>query len=132
MANILVIEDNPANMKLAVAILTGAGHAVHEAVDALAGIDHVKAQPPDLILMDVQLPGVDGLTATRALKADPATRDIPVIAVTAFAMRGDAEKILAAGCDGYLAKPVRYRELLDCVEAVLAAQAQRRASTKDN
>lgn len=121
MANLLIIEDNPANMRLAVTILMNAGHVVREASDAAAGLALVQAEPPDLILMDVQMPGMDGLTATRTLKSDPATQAIPVIAVTALAMSGDTDKILAAGCDGYISKPIRYRELLAQVDAALAA-----------
>lgn len=121
MANLLIIEDNPANMRLAVTILMNAGHVVREASDAATGLALVQAKPPDLILMDVQMPGMDGLTATRTLKSDPATQAIPVIAVTALAMSGDTDKILAAGCDGYISKPIRYRELLAQVDAALAA-----------
>ena len=114
MARILVVEDNPANMKLATLVLRGCGHAT----DGLAA---ARRERPDLILMDVQLPGMDGLTATRQIKADPATRDIPVIALTALAMQGDAERINAAGCDGYITKPIRYKDLLRALDAKLAA-----------
>lgn len=118
MATILIIEDNPANMRLAVSMLTHAGHMVRQAHDAATGLALVKAEPPDLILMDVQMPGMDGLTATRFLKSDPATQAIPVIAMTALVMPGDTDKILAAGCDGYIGKPIHYRELLDRVAAL--------------
>lgn len=120
MANLLIIEDNPANMRLAVTILINAGHVVRQAHDAATGLALVQAELPDLILMDVQMPGMDGLTATRLLKSDPATQAIPVIAVTALAMPGDIDKILAAGCDGYIGKPIRYRELLEQVHALTA------------
>lgn len=123
MANLLIIEDNAANMRLAVSILTNAGHVVRQPRDAVTGLALVKAEPPDLILMDVQMPGMDGLTATRFLKSDPATQAIPVIALTALVMPGDTDKILAAGCDGYVSKPIRYRELLDRVAARLAPLA---------
>jgi two-component system cell cycle response regulator DivK len=112
MATVLVIEDNPANMTLAVFLLQSAGHAVITATDAEAGLTLARDQQPRLILMDVQLPGMDGLEATRVLKRDAATRAIPVIALTALAMKGDEERIRAAGCDGYIAKPMRYREFL--------------------
>lgn len=117
MFTILVIEDNPANMRLAMTILSSAGHTVRQACDAATGLALVQAEPPDLILMDVQMPGMDGLTATRLLKGDPATRAIPVIAMTALVMPGDTDKILAAGCDDYIGKPIRYREVLDRVAA---------------
>ena len=119
MAKILVIEDNPANVKLAVFLLEKAGHEVLTAEDAAEGIELSKRHLLDLVLMDIQLPGMDGLAATRALKSDPATRAIKVVALTAFAMKGDEAKMLAAGCDGYIAKPFQYREFLDRVEAIL-------------
>lgn len=121
MATILIIEDNPANMRLAEIILTSAGYTVQQACDAATGLAQVQAEAPDLILMDVQMPGMDGLTATRLLKSDPATRTIPVIAVTALAMTGDRDKILAAGCDGYISKPIHYPDLLGKVHALLTA-----------
>ena len=124
MAKILIIEDNPANMKLAEFLLRKAGHEVLQAEDAPAGIALAREHLPDLVLMDVQLPGMDGLTATKALKADPATRAIKVIVLTAFAMKGDEEKMLAAGCDGYIAKPFQYREFLAEVERQLGAVQQ--------
>jgi two-component system, cell cycle response regulator DivK len=120
MARILVVEDNPANMKLATLVLRGCGHEVLQATDATEGVAAARRERPDLVLMDVQLPGMDGLVATREIKADPTTRDIPVLALTALAMQGDAERISAAGCDGYIAKPIRYKELLGAVEAKLA------------
>lgn len=119
MARVLVIEDNDANLRLAEFMLTHAGHTVFKAEDAAQGIATARRELPDVVLMDVQLPGEDGLAATRALKADPATRAIPVIALTAFAMKGDEERIRAAGCDGYLRKPFEYAELLAAVDAAL-------------
>lgn len=112
MATVLVVEDNVANMTLASFLLTSAGHTVLSAADAEAGITIARTQHPDLILMDIQLPGMDGLEATAILKQDAATRPIPVIALTALAMKGDEERIRAAGCDGYIAKPMRYQEFL--------------------
>lgn len=115
MARILVVEDNVSNMALAVFLLQSAGHTVLTAVDAEAGLTLAREDHPDLILMDIQLPGMDGLEATQVLKADAATRAIPVIALTALAMKGDEERIRAAGCDGYIAKPLSYKSFLAVV-----------------
>ncbi len=131
MKRILVVEDNPTNLKLATTILTGAGYKVLQARDATVGITEARHAQPDLILMDVQLPGMNGLTAARALKQDPATRAIPIVALTAFAMRGDEQKMLAAGCDGYIAKPIRYREFLERITAVLRATDRPLRSIKE-
>jgi two-component system cell cycle response regulator DivK len=120
MSTVLVVEDNPANMTLAVFLLKSVGHTVLSAKDAEVGLAMAKAEQPDLILMDIQLPGMDGLQATAHLKQDPATRTIPVIALTALAMKGDEERIRAAGCDGYIAKPMRYQEFLAAIAAQLA------------
>jgi len=119
-AKILIIEDNPANMTLAVFLLQSVGHTVLTATDAETGLSLARDEQPNLILMDVQLPGMDGLEATMLLKGLDATRAIPVIALTALAMKGDEERIRAAGCDGYIAKPMRYREFLAVVAARLA------------
>jgi two-component system cell cycle response regulator DivK len=119
MAKILIVEDNPTNMTLAVFLLQSAGHAVLTATDAEAGLALARREHPDLILMDIQLPGMDGLQATALLKKDDATRAIPVIALTALAMKGDEERIRAAGCDGYIAKPLAYREFLAVISAQL-------------
>ena len=121
MAKVLIVEDNAANMKLAVFLLQQAGHVVLSATDAEAGLTFAREEHPDLILMDIQLPGIDGLEAIALLKADEATRTIPVIALTALAMKGDEERIRAAGCDGYIAKPMRYKEFL----ATVASQLER-------
>jgi two-component system cell cycle response regulator DivK len=120
MATVLVIEDNPANMKLASLLLRNAGHAVLCAVDAESGLTLARADQPDLILMDIQLPGMDGLAATALLKQDPATAGIPVIALTAMAMKEDQEKTKVAGCDAYIAKPLRFRELYAAIDSLLA------------
>lgn len=120
MAKVLVVEDNPANMELAALLLKKAGHSVLGATDAESGLALANAELPDLILMDIQLPGMDGLTATGLLKSAPSTRSIPVIALTALAMKGDEEKILAAGCDGYLAKPLHYQELWAMIKTQMA------------
>jgi len=119
MTTILVVEDNVANMKLAVFVLQNAGYTVLSAPDAETGLTLARDQQPDLILMDIQLPGMDGLAATALLKQDQVTRNIPVIALTALAMKGDQTRILAAGCVGYVAKPMGYREILATVAAQL-------------
>jgi len=107
--NILVVEDNEANQMLARAVLELEGYAVEVAGSAAEAFDVLGARQPDLILMDVQLPGEDGLSATRRLKADPATAPIPVVALTAHAMTGDRDLALSAGCAGYIAKPIDTR-----------------------
>ena len=122
MSRVLVVEDNPANMKLAVFLLESAGHVVLSATDAEAGLTLARDQQPALILMDIQLPGMDGLQATVLLKADHATRAIPIIALTALAMKGDEERVRAAGCDGYIDKPLRYKELLETIEKHLSGR----------
>jgi two-component system cell cycle response regulator DivK len=124
MATVLVVEDNAANMTLAVFLLQSAGHTVLTATDAEAGLALARDQQPNLILMDIQLPGMDGLEATALLKRDGATRAIPVIALTALAMKGDEERIRAAGCDGYIAKPLAYRDFLATVSAHLVTAPQ--------
>lgn len=120
MARILVIEDNRANMKLACLLLGHAGHSVLCAVDAETGMTLARSDQPDLILMDIQLPGMDGLAATALLKQDPETAAIPVIALTAMAMKADQENSRLAGCDGYIAKPLRYQELYAAIDSLLA------------
>ncbi len=124
MARVLVVEDNVSNMKLATFLLESVGHTVLAATDAEAGIATARAEQPDLVLMDIQLPGMDGLHATALLKADEDTRAIPVIALTALAMKGDAERIHAAGCDGYIAKPMAYRGFLATIERFLPRSTQ--------
>ncbi|PPD10706.1 response regulator [Methylophilus sp.] len=119
MASILIIEDNPMNMRLAQLILETAGHEVLQAVNAQDGMEIARSQSPAMILMDIQLPGMDGLTATQLLKKDADTRHIKIVALTAFAMKGDEEKMRAAGCDGYIAKPIRYKAFLETIEALL-------------
>lgn len=127
MAKVLVIEDHLINMELTVLLLEKGGHSVLGARNAEEGLVMARVELPDVILMDIQLPGMDGLTATRVLKADPATLAIPVIALTALAMKGDEERIREAGCDGYLAKPLRYQALWQIIEA----QSAMRISSSD-
>ena len=120
MATILIVEDNVTNMKLSTFLLESAEYTVLAATNAESGLTLAREERPDLILMDIQLPGMDGLEATTLLKADEATRRIPVIALTALAMKGDEERILAAGCDGYIAKPLDYKDFLARIKAKLA------------
>jgi two-component system, cell cycle response regulator DivK len=120
MSTVLVVEDNPANMTLATFLLRSAGYSVLSAIDAESGLALARNQQPDLVLMDIQLPGMDGLEATALLKGDEATRGIPVIALTALAMKGDEARIRAAGCDGYIAKPLAYKEFLATIASHLA------------
>jgi two-component system, cell cycle response regulator DivK len=103
---ILLVEDNVVNRRLAEFLLRSEGYQVREAASAHEAFELLSLEKPDLILMDVQLPGLDGLEATKRLKANPATRDIPVVAVTSYAMKGDRESALAAGCCGYITKPI--------------------------
>lgn len=124
MARILVIEDNPANLKLVSLLLRNVGHSVLSAVDAESGLTMARVELPDLILMDIQLPRMDGLAATALLKQDPVTAGIPVIAVTAMAMTADRQKTKDAGCDGYISKPLRYRELYTAIDLLLGVSAQ--------
>jgi two-component system cell cycle response regulator DivK len=127
MARVLVIEDNPVNMKLAALLLGNAGYTVLSAVDAETGLLVARADLPDLILMDIQLPGMDGLVATALLKQDPVTALIPVIAVTAMVTLADKEKSLMAGCAAYIAKPLRYLDLYAAIDSVLGKSQVSRA-----
>lgn len=115
--NILIIEDNPLNLELARDILEDAGYVVHTASSAEKGIQLAHTVLPDLILMDVSLPGMDGLSATRLLTQDPGTAKIPVVFLTAHAMHGDKEKAIAAGCKGYLTKPIDTRTFAKSIDA---------------
>jgi two-component system, cell cycle response regulator DivK len=124
MATILIVEDNATNMKLSTFLLESADYTVIAATNAETALTLAREAHPELILMDIQLPGMDGLQATALLKADDATKDIPVIALTALAMKGDEERILAAGCDGYIAKPLDYKDFLAVVAGTLAKVPQ--------
>jgi two-component system cell cycle response regulator DivK len=112
---ILVVEDNELNMKLLNDVLEANGYAVMSTSHGAVAVEWARQYRPDLILMDLQLPDLSGLDATLRLKADPQTRDIPVIAVTAFAMAGDEKKALDYGCDAYVAKPIILRDFLNLV-----------------
>jgi two-component system cell cycle response regulator DivK len=118
-ATVLVVEDNPLNLKLVRDVLGHAGYRVLEAGDAERGIELARAEVPALILMDVQLPGIDGVAALARLRADEQTAAIPVVALTAQAMKDDRERFLAAGFDGYLEKPVNVPALSGQVEALI-------------
>jgi len=119
---VLIVDDNEQNLKLARVILAGAGYDVRTAVDAEAALGVLDTFRPRLILMDLQLPGMDGLELTRRLKADPSRRDIVILALTAYAMKGDEEKARAAGCDGYITKPIDTEALPRTVAEHLARQ----------
>ncbi|ARA82500.1 response regulator receiver protein [Pseudomonas amygdali pv. tabaci str. ATCC 11528] len=119
MAQILIIEDNAANMRLTELLLTSAGHSVLSAVDAETGLKLALERQPDLILMDIHLPEMDGLIATALLKKDAGTAAIPVVALTAMAMKEDKEKIRLAGCNAYIIKPLRYKELYRVIDTLL-------------
>jgi CheY-like chemotaxis protein len=116
---ILVVEDNDMNRDMVSRYLEALGFRVVQAADGIEGIERALAERPDLILMDLSLPGLDGWEATRRLKADEATQDIPVIALTAHAMLGDREQTLRAGCDDYETKPIDFQRLMAKVEALL-------------
>jgi len=117
--NILLVEDNEVNRRLAGFLLRSHGYEVREATTAVAAFEMVDKERPDLIVMDIQLPGMDGLQATRKLKEQPSTAEIPVIAVTSYAMKGDREKALAAGCAGYVTKPIDKNTFIQAVAAQL-------------
>lgn len=119
---VLVIEDNPSNMKLVENMLEMSGYSVLKAGDAETGLNIAMERIPDIIIMDIQLPGMDGLTATGLLKKDGTTSHIPVIAITSFAMKGDENRIKDAGCDSYIPKPFDYREFLGVVESFLSKE----------
>jgi len=112
---VLVIEDNEMNMKLVRSLLQIGKYSILEAIDAESGIQLAREHHPDLILMDIQLPGLDGLSATRKIKNDQAVKDICVVALTSYAMQGDEEKTRNAGCAGYIAKPIDTRSFLETV-----------------
>jgi two-component system, cell cycle response regulator DivK len=116
---VLIVEDNPRNLKLARDVLNHAGYDTLEAASAEEGLALAHERHPGVVLLDIQLPGMDGVQALRSLRADPATADIPVIALTAFAMKADRERFLAAGFDHYVEKPLDIHELRRQVAAVL-------------
>jgi CheY-like chemotaxis protein len=117
---VLIVDDNPTNLKLAQIVLTDESYDVRTAVDAESALEVLETFVPRLVLMDLQLPGMDGLTLTRKLKADPRYRQIIIIALTAYAMKGDADKARAAGCDDYITKPIDIDGLVKSVATWLA------------
>ena len=119
---ILVIEDNDLNMEVVVAALELCNYQVLQATDAETGIQLARTHMPDLILMDIQLPGMDGYTATRLIKADPIMKDIPVVALTAYAMKRDQEQAYRAGCSGYISKPFSLKPFMEAVKNYLHHQ----------
>jgi len=125
MPKILLVEDNEMNRDMLSRRLARRGYEVVVAVDGEAGVRMAQSEAPELILMDMSLPGLDGWDATRQIKADPATRAVPVIALTAHAMAGDREKSLAAGCDDFDTKPVDFERLLGKIQALLGGAAAR-------
>ena len=116
---ILVVEDNKLNMKLVKGLIKIGKYRMLEANDAELGIQLIREHMPDLVLMDIQLPGMDGLSATKIIKEDPDLKDIPIVALTSYAMQGDEEKALAAGCTGYITKPIDTRNFLETVSEYL-------------
>jgi two-component system cell cycle response regulator DivK len=119
---ILIVEDEPRNLKLLRDLLQRFGYEILEALDGEEGVKLAGEKMPDLILMDIMMPKMDGLEATRIIKADTKTKHIPIIALTSYAMKGDREKTVEAGCDGYIAKPVDIKEVLNAIEHYLTVK----------
>ena len=128
MASILIIEDNETNMQLMAYLLRAFGHHVREAVDGKSGLAAAERDRPDLILCDLQMPGMDGYEVLRLVKLDPNLLPIPIVAVTAYAMVGDREKVLEAGFDGYIPKPINPEIFLGQVEEFLPPEKRAGAS----
>ena len=126
-SQILVVDDNPLNSKLTRLLLTSTGYVVRTAGNAEQALEVLKTFRPQLILMDLQMPGLDGLQLTRLLKRDVAMRDVVIVALTAYAMKGDQERALEAGCDGYIAKPLDTRAL----PGLIAGYLTRHGATGD-
>jgi two-component system, cell cycle response regulator DivK len=127
-AKILIVDDNPTNLKLAADVLECEGHTIARARDANEAREVLKHTQPNLILMDIQMPGMDGLTLTRLLKANPSYQHIPIVALTAFAMKGDEDKAREAGCHSYIIKPIETRKFPGQVAEVLAAAPKSKAN----
>ncbi len=117
---VLVVEDTPANIKLVTMLLEKDGYRVLQAENGTDGLKLAQLHLPDIILMDIQLPDMDGLTAVNILRQEAATKHLKIVALTAFAMKGDERKMLENGCDGYIAKPIRYQSFLEEVRRVLS------------
>ena len=124
MAKILVVEDDARNLRLVVTVLEQAGHAVLSAEGGAEGVEAALAHAPDLVLMDVQMPGMDGVAALRRLRAEPRTAALKVVAFTAYTMKGDSERLMREGFDGYIEKPIRYKEFIASVAALLAGKRE--------
>lgn len=124
--SVLIVEDNALNMRLFSALVSGQGHRVLQATDGPRGLDLARQESPDLIVMDVQLPGMSGLEVTRMLKDNPETADIPIIVTTAFGLRGDEKEVRDSGCDAFIAKPIGLSEFVDLVEDVMRCSARER------
>ena len=118
-ARVLIVDDNEMNVEMASFLLTRAGMEVASVLDGHGALDQVAAFEPDLVLMDMQLPGFDGMALTQQLRAQPRARPLAIVAFTAYAMMGDKEKFLAVGCDGYIAKPIQVATFADEVRALL-------------
>jgi two-component system cell cycle response regulator DivK len=125
---ILYVEDNPLNMRLVRKILQNAGYKMLEAMDGLSGVEMAQNERPDLILMDINLPDIDGLAATLRIKSTPTLAHIPIIALTANTMHGDRERFMEAGCDGYIPKPIAKNELLTMISNFLPTESYRTAA----
>ncbi len=119
---ITIIDDEPQNIELLCDLLQVTGYSTNVATNGKEGVELTKTSKPDLILMDIQMPEMDGLEATRILKTDAATKDIPILALSSYAMKGDKERILAAGCDEYLSKPLVIKELLKMIAEYLSGE----------
>lgn len=126
-ATILIVDDNPTNLKLAADVLECEGHTIARARDADEAQEVLKHTQPNLILMDIQMPGMDGLTLTRLLKANSSYQHIPIVALTAFAMKGDEDKAREAGCHSYIIKPIETRKFPGQVAEILAAAPKSKA-----
>jgi CheY-like chemotaxis protein len=126
MSRILIIDDNPVNLKLAADVLEAAGFVIDRAIDAEHALLVLVGTVPDLILMDIALPGMDGLSLTRKLKADAKFQDVPIVALTASAMKGDDQKALEAGCKSYITKPIDTRQLARQVQTFLDVERESR------
>ena len=116
---VLIIDDNELNLKLCKILLTLGKYKVLEAVNAEQGIEMARDRCPDLIIMDIHLPGIDGFTATRIIKENPDLKEIPIIALTSYAMQEDEKKATEAGCDGYMTKPIDTRSFLDTIKQLI-------------
>lgn len=129
---VLIVDDNVTNRKLCGAILTGIGYRIREAANGSEALEAVRSEPPDLILMDVQMPVLDGVETLKQLKADPATRDIPVVALTSYAMKGDRERFMREGFSNYVSKPIDIDGFLEVVRRLAPPQSRSPLSTGED